>query len=180
MFLVLSRAWDKEKSLSHHDESNGLFAFSSAAFSLGMHRNQSKASCQNLRTRLNRWQWACKTRGSSNILRDWFPAQRSNKKRWDKHSLRARRWFYGNQISNQTSNFFLPTLPPFNITLSSQFTEIEMSDEPVEVNGNDCFLFIYPSKPDPRVIYFKIVNITDFRNSVINTSYSLISSVLQQ
>lgn len=55
-----------------------------------------------------------------------------------------------------------------------------MSDGPVEVNGNDCSRFIDSSKQDPRVIYFKIVNITDFRSSVTNTSYSLISSVLQQ
>ena len=45
-----------------------------------------------------------------------------------------------------------------------------MSDGPVEVNGNDCSRFIDSSKQDPRVIYFKIVNITDFRNSVINTT----------
>ena len=45
-----------------------------------------------------------------------------------------------------------------------------MSDGPVEVNGNDCSRFIDPSKQDPRVIYFKIVNITDFCNSVINTT----------
>ena len=55
-----------------------------------------------------------------------------------------------------------------------------MSDGPVEVNDNDCSRFIDSSKQDPRVIYFKIVYITDFRSSVTNTSYSLISSVLQQ